>query len=862
MRKATLLLLCVVCLVIIGCTTAQVQQSASAPETEIQEGCNLITLYWNGNSDLSTCDVWMWWDGKDGSGYPFEPCEYGGKCSVNVPEDIAEVGFIVRTDCSDPGQNFWGTANKDWAEDRVAVMTDHETVIYLKAGQSEQYRSSDGGKTLEQIRFFNLAGIISKNQIRYFLAPGTDDVMSSLKVTDQNGREIAISGLSDVWLNGTSGVITLAEDLDIASQYNVYIEGYGSKAALPTEIFDSEDFIANYTYDGDDLGAVIMGDKTQFKVWAPTASAVVLNLFEAGDGGSAFASVAMERQDKGVWCITYPCTSGTYYTYSVTTASGTQEAVDPYAFAAGVNGDRGMVIDLDSTDPEGFDKDSFVSLASYSDAAIWEVHVRDFSNKLAASQYKGKYLAFTETGLVNSSGMAVGVDYLKQLGISHVHLQPVYDFATVDETRLDEPQFNWGYDPKNYNVPEGSYSTDPYHGEVRVNEFKQMVQALHNEGIGVVMDVVYNHTYDINSNLSKIVPYYYYRYTSSGAPSNGSGCGNETASERAMYRKYMVDSIVHWLTEYHLDGFRFDLMAIHDIETMAQIEAAVHKINPSALIYGEGWTGGTVQIAGSEQASQANIAKITATPGAAGSIAVFNDSIRDGLKGSVFAVNTRGYINGSPSADTANKIAFGLRGGVKTTGTNWSVKNSMVINYMSSHDNHTLWDKLSGSNPNATKEELLAMQRLGATTMMIAKGTPFMLAGEELLRTKGGDGNSYKSSDEVNNIDWEVLKEGSDEAQMAAFYAELIAMRDEYSFLHEADVSYKVLNDFVLEVTYRIHGNIKAIAVINPQVSEIQYTLQGGDWKLVLRDNEFLHEGSTVSGTQSVAGKSILFVDR
>ena len=570
----------------------------------------------------------------------------------------------------------------------------------------------------------------------------------------------------------------------------------------------------------------------------------------------------MERQDKGVWCITYPCTSGTYYTYSVTTASGTQEAVDPYAFAAGVNGDRGMVIDLDSTDPEGFDKDSFVSLASYSDAAIWEVHVRDFSNNLAASQYKGKYLAFTETGLVNSSGMAVGVDYLKQLGITHVHLQPVYDFATVDESRLDEPQFNWGYDPKNYNVPEGSYSTDPYHGEVRVNEFKQMVQALHNEGIGVVMDVVYNHTYDINSNLSKIVPYYYYRYTSSGAPSNGSGCGNETASERAMYRKYMVDSIVHWLTEYHLDGFRFDLMAIHDIETMAQIEAAVHKINPSALIYGEGWTGGTVQIAGSEQASQANIAKITATPGAAGSIAVFNDSIRDGLKGSVFAVNTRGYINGSPSADTANKIAFGLRGGVKTTGTNWSVKNSMVINYMSSHDNHTLWDKLSGSNPNATKEELLAMQRLGATTMMIAKGTPFMLAGEELLRTKGGDGNSYKSSDDVNNIDWEVLKEGSDEAQMAAFYAELIAMRDEYPFLHEADVSYKVLNDFVLEVTYRIHGNIKAIAVINPQVSEIQYTLQGGDWKLVLRDNEFLHEGSTVSGTQSVAGKSILFVDR
>ncbi len=860
MKKATLLFLCIVCLLIASCATMEVADQSA---TEILEGCNLLTLYWKGTADLSTCDVWMWWEGKDGSGYPMESCEYGGRCSVNVPENIHEVSFIVRTDCSDPCQDFWGTATKDWADDRFAVMTDHETVIYLKTGDGAQYRSQDGGQTLEQIRFFNLAGIISNNQIRYFIAPGTDDVLSSLKVTDKTGKEIAVSGLSDVWLNGTSGVINLAEDPDIASQYSVYIEGYGSKPAFPTEIFDTEAFVKNYTYNGDDLGSVPMPDgSTQFKVWAPTASAVVLNLFKAGDGVDAFVNVPMERQDNGVWCITYPCGHGTYYTYSVTTAFGTQEAVDPYAYTAGVNGDRGMVVDLRSTDPEGFADDGYMKLDSYTDATIWEVHVRDFSNRLAASNFKGKYLAFTETGLVNSSGVPVGVDYLKNLGISHVHLQPVYDYATVDETKLDEAQFNWGYDPKNYNVPEGSYSTDPYHGEVRVNEFKQMVQALHREGIGVVMDVVYNHTFDINSNLNKIVPYYYYRYTSSGTPSNGSGCGNETASQRPMFRKYMVDSVRFWLTEYHLDGFRFDLMAIHDLETMQEIERAVHEINPSALIYGEGWTGGTVQIPGSQQASQANISRITATAGAAGSIAVFNDSIRDGLKGGVFSAATRGYINGSPSNDTANKVSFGLKGGAKTTGTNWSVRNAMVINYMSAHDNHTLWDKLTGSNPNATKEQILAMQRLGASVVMLSKGTPFMLAGEELLRTKGGDENSYMSSDQVNNIDWEVLSPGSDEYEMAAFYADLIAMRKEYGFINDSDITCRTLDGFALEVTYRVHGNIKAIAVINPQETEIQYSLPKGSWKVVLQNGEFIHQGLEISDAQSIPGKTILVVDR
>ena len=849
-----------------SCATGNVESNVGQQKSvERLEGHNLLTFYWKGTADLETSDVWIWWEGKDGSGYPLVPCEYGGMCSVNVPDYITEVGFIVRTDCSDPCQNFWGTATKDWAEDRTATITGPETDIYLKTGDPSQYKSDDGGKTLTQIRFFNLAGIISTNRIRIFIAPGCDGLADgSTKVAVYDGdREIPISSISDIWGNKTSAILNLAEGLDISKEYTVEIEGYGRRNALPTEIFDSQAFIDNYTYDGDDLGATILADgKTQFKVWAPTASEVVLCLYENGDGGEAFAKVPMERQDKGVWCALYACGSGTYYTYLVSTASGTQEAVDPYAWTTGVNGNRGMVLDLDSTDPAGFENDSYVALKSYSDAVIWEVHVRDFSNKIADSAYPGKYLAFTETGLKNSDGIPVGVDYLKALRITHVHLQPVYDYATVDETRLDEPQFNWGYDPKNYNVPEGSYSTDPYHGEVRVTEFKRMVQGLHNAGLGVVMDVVYNHTYDINSSLNKIVPYYYYRYNTSGVPSNGSGCGNETASERTMYRKFMVDSLRHWLTEYHLDGFRFDLMAIHDIETMAQIEKMVHEINPNAIIYGEGWAGGSVAIDGSKQATQGNISKVTATKDAAGSIAVFNDSIRDGLKGSVFSLITRGYINGAPSKEAANKVIFGLNGGKSTTGTSWSVKNAMVINYMSAHDNYTLWDKLEASNPDATRDQLLAMNRLGATIMMISKGTPFMLAGEEMLRTKDGDGNSYMSSDAINNIDWDALKADSDEYRMARFYADLIALREECGFFSDCDVTCKILDGFVIEATYRVHGNIKAMAIINPNEEAFSYTLPSGDWKVLLENEQFLHRETVATGTRSVAGKTVLLVDR
>ena len=610
------------------------------------------------------------------------------------------------------------------------------------------------------------------------------------------------------------------------------------------------------------LGAVIKGDQTTFKLWAPTASRVVLNLFTAGDGGDPYLSVDMEYGAKGVWSSTQDCGSGTYYTYTVTTAVGTQDAVDPYAKALGVNGERGMVVDLDATDPEGFSEDKyFDGIEKYRDAIIWEVHVRDFSNRIAGSKYPGKYLAFTETGLVNASGEPVGLDYLVDLGVTHVHLQPVYDFATVDETKCEE--FNWGYDPKNYNAPEGSYSTDPYHGEVRINEFKQMVQALHANGIGVVMDVVYNHTYDGNANLNRIVPYYYYRYTSAGVNSNGSGCGNETASERTMFRKFMVDSVTYWQTEYHIDGFRFDLMGLHDLETMQAIEQAVHQINPKAILYGEGWTGGTTTMRPNTQATQANIREITASSGAAGSVAVFNDAIRDGLKGSVFNATDKGYISGDPSKSRAAGVAFGIVGGDTSTQP-WRVDDAMIINYMSSHDNRTLWDKLTLSNPDATDAQKAQMNRLGASILAISKGTIFWLAGEEMLRSKGGDGNSYKSSDEVNNLDWDALAAGSEVMAMRDFYRLLIKMRKENPFLRYADVSCEINNDGSMVVTYTENDTVVGIAIINPTGVDASYVLPEGDWAILVNGTKVVtgEADEAVSGEIIVPQMSIYLVKK
>ena len=856
MKKSKRLLSMVLALImalsmaLMGCSQApeavptETQLPETVPPTEpapteyfepIPEGYNQVTFYWTYDGTYENCDMWIWEPNKDGKGHIFHECEYGGKVIVNVPEGVEQIGFIVRKDCSDPGGTSWGSATKDYESDRFAIIEGKETVIYLQSGDPAQYKSSDGGKTLKQTRKFNMASLADARKIEYKIAPKTT-ITDIGQVKLYNGsKQIPVVSVSTQGKEASSGYLEVAEDLDLSGNYRVEIEGYGQKEVLPIDIFDSDYFAENYHYDGSDLGAVVKGGKTTFKVWAPTASKVILNLFEAGDGIAAYKNVEMVKGDKGVWSHTEECGHGTYYTYTVTTAVGTQEAVDPYAKAAGVNGNRGMVVDLNLTNPEGWTSDKPVkTIDSYSDAIIWEVHVRDFSNKIATSNYKGKYLAFTEAGLTNEHGQAVGIDYLKELGITHVHLLPVYDYATVDESDPNAP-FNWGYDPKNYNVPEGSYSTDPFNGEVRIREYKQMVQALHEAGIGVIMDVVYNHTYDGNSSFNKIVPYYYYRYDSTGANTSASGCGNDTASERYMFGKFMVESASYWVEEYNLDGLRFDLMGLHDLETMQEVEAAVHTVNPRAIIYGEGWTMGAT-IDGSSQANQSNISKITPTGKAIGAVAVFNDAIRDGLKGSVFEKTGQGYINGAAKA-SERKVIFGIKGG-EGIGQGWSVTDSMVINYMSAHDNNTLWDKLLLSAPDKSDDQRNRMNNLGAAIVMISKGTPFWQAGEEMLRTKGGDENSYKSSDEVNNIDWSVLKEGTREYATMCYYKGLIEMRKAFDIFTDTKakvVHAESIGSGILVVTIEDGKGGHALILINPHNTDLPYTLEG-QWNLVADD--------------------------
>lgn len=681
------------------------------------------------------------------------------------------------------------------------------------------------------------AAMVDLHEIRYNVSEKT--VISHPKQVKvyEGEKPLTVTNITHMEEPVDTAVIEVAEDLDITKIYRISIEGYGEKTVIPTDIFDTEYFISNFTYDGK-LGALTNGEETTFKLWAPTASRVLLNLFTSGHEGEAYKKIEMSRGDRGVWSHTEPCSHGTYYTYTVTTVVGTQDTVDPYAKSVGLNGNRGMVVDLSKTNPVGWREHSFVSrISSYSDAIIWEVHVRDFSNTIEGSKYKGKYLAFTERGLVNEHGEAVGIDYLVNLGITHVHLLPVYDYATVDEANPDS-EFNWGYDPKNYDSPEGSYSTDPYDGEVRIREYKEMVMALHEAGIAVVMDMVYNHTYSANSSFNRVVPYYYYRFDALGENISESGCGNDTASERYMYGKFMVDSTRYWVKEYKLDGLRFDLMGMHDLATMQKVERAVHHVNPNAIIYGEGWDMGKT-IDGSARAMQKEISKIVPGDGAIGGIAVFNDVIRDGLKGSVFIDDSKGYISGD-GEESFPAVLFGIKGGCGSDKYGWEVDNAMVVNYMSAHDNNTLWDKLAMSNEEDDVKTRAAMNRLGATMLMISKGAVFFQAGEEMLRSKPmGDGkfdeNSYKSSDEINNIRWNLLKNGSMEKKMSIFYKGLIEMRKAYPIFTKLDTTISgetISEDGRAYVCIDDHTGGKALVIINPTDGKMTCALDS-TWNVI-----------------------------
>lgn len=556
------------------------------------------------------------------------------------------------------------------------------------------------------------------------------------------------------------------------------------------KITDYQQFDRENAYDGNDLGVVFRDGKTVFKTWSPLATGVYLNLYLDGEGDNLIETLPMERIDKGVWYVELlRYAEGVYYTFTYEFDYNTRyETIDIYARACGINGKRGYVIDMKNTDPYGWDRVDRPLCENACDAVVYECHVRDFSSDDSSGipwDKKGKFLAFTQSG-TRYMEVTTCLDHLKELGVTHVQLLPVFDYATVDESKPHKAQYNWGYDPLNYNCLEGSYSTDPAEPKKRINEFKQLVMALHKCGIGVIMDVVYNHTYFTEeSAFHKSFPYYYHRLNGDGKFSNGSGCGNETASDHLMYRRFMINSLKFLATEYKLDGFRFDLMGLHDIETVNIIRDELNKFDPSLLMYGEGWTGGESPVPSDKLAYKWNSYQF-------GRVGLFNDNIRDSVKGGTFNPYDIGFVSGNRNA--FNTLKRGIAGSVPHWQLNaapeacWAFEPTQAVNYCEAHDNHTLWDKLSICAKHYSREDRVKMDKLAAAIIMLSQGMPFIQLGQDFLRSKPRilkegeednevnivDGNSYNAPDFTNSVKWNEKKENID---VFNYYKMLIRLR-------------------------------------------------------------------------------------
>ncbi|HCT67969.1 MAG TPA: type I pullulanase [Faecalibacterium sp.] len=607
-------------------------------------------------------------------------------------------------------------------------------------------------------------------------------------------------------------------------------------------LFESEAFARQTEYYGP-LGVEYTPAGTHLRLWAPTAKQAAVNLYRRGTGGACVGTLPLQQQDKGVWSIYLPGDQhGKYYDFTLTTPFGTCNAADPYARSAGVNGVRSMIFDPARVDPQGWERDVRPVIPP-ARRSVWEVSVRDFSQDPASgvhTAWRGKFLAFTQQGTtLSSDGIhPTCLNYLKRLGVSYVQLMPIFDFGSVDESRPLTRQYNWGYDPTNFNVPEGSYSTDPTRGEVRVRECKQMIAALHAAGIGVVMDVVYNHMYRSDNVLNRVVPLYYFRQNDDGSLSNGSGCGNEFASERPMARRYLIDSVLYWAREYHIDGFRFDLMGLYDVETMNLLRAELDKLpgGRDILMYGEPWQGGCSTLHRYE-ANKNNLNMLNER------IGIFCDNTRDAIKGGCFDARETGYVEGKPGSfwDIGASVAAWCRSEKLPPHAP-----GQIISYVSAHDNFTLWDKLlmvRYARPEfaAVDKTALAQNRLAAGIYLTSMGLPFWQAGEEFARTKKGQGNSYRSSPALNRLDWQRAQQFH---ELVDYYRGLIGLRRYFPRLSALDTaSPAAIQFFSLEqplVGWQLPANFgdgalwQALCVFyNPTGQEKTVPLPEGNWKLL-----------------------------
>ncbi|VXC73668.1 Pullulanase [Bacillus mycoides] len=692
----------------------------------------VIIHYKEKSGNTKDWNLWVWGENANGKSYEFTgEDEFGKYAKIKIDGDYSRVGFIVRT-------NEW---EKDGGDHWVENIRDGRAEVWILSGDEKVYNSKPSSDLSIQ-----KATIDSFNEITV-----TTNVPFNSKEQKIEIEGVKIKGISPYDKNSgdiTNKVKIITEQkINLKQTYKVKIANFADANTEIGKVIRSEEFDNLFYYCGNDLGNIYTPQHTKFRLWTPTASEAKLVTYKKWSDKIG-TEINMQQGEKGTWKAELKGNQkGLFYTYKVKIGDKWTEAVDPYVRAASVNGDKGAVVDLEETNPKKWKANKKPKFKNPEDAIIYELHVRDLSIQPESGiKQKGKYLGVTEKGTKGPESVKTGLDHMKDLGVTHVQFLPIFDYASVNEDNLNEPQYNWGYDPKNFNVPEGSYSTNPYEPTVRITELKQMIQTLHDNNLRVVMDVVYNHMYNAaESNFHKLVPGYYYRYNEDGTLANGTGVGNDTASERKMMRKFMVDSVTYWAKEYNLDGFRFDLMGIHDYETMNEIRKAVNQIDPSIILHGEGWDLNT-PLAAELKANQKNAEKMKG-------IAHFNDNIRDGLKGSVFEEKENGFVNGKQNME--DRIKKGITAGIDyDTNSSTYQDPEQVLTYVEAHDNHTLWDKLELTNPGESEEVRKQMHKLSSSILLTSQGIPFLHAGQEFMRTKYGDHNSYKSPDSINQMDW------------------------------------------------------------------------------------------------------------
>lgn len=824
--------------------------------------------YYRFDNDYNPWDLWIWKsmpESAGGSAYAFEAdttdaaYNFGGVVSkVELTGSLAgatELGIIVR-------KPDW---SKDIDNDRFFTVqaTSEGGIqhIYLVQGDPAIGYGMDDPEGPSKSPKFTQSFFTKTNEVTF----RATEALTAGQLTLKKDGVVLVP--NTITINDKSGVIVIDEDIDFGATYElsaVFSDSTVNQINVTFEgIYDSEEFEEAFFYNGNDLGAHVKDGKTTFRLWAPISTEVKLNLYYSGttvrDGGQTDTPnrvIPMTKAENGTFYYEeIGNLHNTYYTFSVTNGNQTHEVVDPYAYSAGVNGRRGLVVDFQQVNPTGFTYDTRANnISNNTDAIIYELQVRDLSTHSSwngTESNRGKFLGLIEKG-TTYQGYKTGFDHILDLGVTHIQLLPFYDFGVVDETKLNDPtynSFNWGYMPLHFNVPEGSFSSNPYDGLTRVSELKQVVMGYTENNIRLNMDVVYNHTgLTADSNFNLIVPGYYHRKNATGSFSNGSGTGNETASERVMFRKFMIDSVLYWAHEYNISGFRFDLMALHDLTTMNALNNALLELDPTIMVYGEPWMGGTSPLPSFYQAGKENLDQL-------GTIGAFNDDFRDAVKGSVFNREYPGFVNGDYAAQTLNRVKYGIVGGVNhpeinksglSHGKAWHGSPGKTINYVTAHDNNTLYDKLHQTNEITGKLDYIDEMAMQAYSILLtSQGVVFIHAGDEILRSKpnangvGFDHNSYESPDSVNQIRWDQ-KALPDSLKVYNYIKGLIELRksdSSYRLTTQAEINnalrfgYKAITGVI---SYEIDAENQILVIHNANDKKIKLELpKGSGWDLV-----------------------------